>query len=93
MQGFNGLEITDIKLKRLNNLGRFLGEASVTINDCLVIHNIKIIQLDGKRIASFPQKQLPNGNYVDVVHPITSDFRKYIEDYIFEMYDKSEVVE
>lgn len=93
MQGVNGLEITDIKVKRLNNLGRLVGEASITINGCLVIHNIKIIQLDDKKIAGFPQKQLPNGNNVDVVHPITSEFRRYVEDYIFSIYDKGEVAE
>lgn len=91
MQEFNGLIITDTKLKRLNNLGRLLGEASITINNCLVIHGIKIIQLEGKRIVTFPHKQLPNGNYVDIVHPITHEFRKFVEDYIYEMYDKTGV--
>lgn len=93
MQGVNGLEITDVKVKKLTNLGRLLGEASITLNNCFVIHNIRIVQLSDKRIISFPQKQLANGNYVDVAHPITTEFRKYVEESIFGYYDKLEVDE
>lgn len=89
----NGLEITDIKIKKLTNLGRLLGEVSITINNCLVIHNIKLIQLEDKRMAGFPQTTLPSGNRVDVVHPITKEFREYVEDYIFSIYDKDGVQE
>lgn len=90
MQEVNGLKITDVKIKKLTNLGRLVGEASITINDCLVIHNIKIIQLENRRIAGFPQKKLSSGNNVDVVHPITREFRQYVEEVIFSILDKSE---
>lgn len=93
MQEVNGLKITNIKLKKLNNLGRFLGEASITINDCLVIHNIRIIQTEEKRILAFPSRKLQNGNMVDIVHPITADFRKYVEEQVFAMYDTAEDAE
>lgn len=89
----NGLEITDIKIKKLTNLGRLIGEVSITLNNNLVIHNIQIIQLDDKRIVSFPHKKLPYGDFVDIVHPITREFREYVEEYIFSIYDKNEVQE
>ncbi len=92
MQGVNNIEITDAKIKRLNNLGRLLGEASITLNNCLVIHNIKILQLSDKRILSFPCRKL-NNEFVDVVHPITREFRNYVESYIFDMFDNTEVEE
>lgn len=89
----NSLVITDIKVKKLNNLGRLIGEASITLNNCLVIHSLRIIQSDSKRFVCFPSKQLPSGNYVDIVHPITGEFRKYVEEQIFNMFDKDEVSE
>lgn len=91
MQKVNGLEITDAKIKKLINLGRLIAEATITINDCFVIHNIRIIQLDeNRRIASFPQRELPDGKKVDIIHPITSECRRYIENYLFELLDKME---
>lgn len=88
----NGIEITDIKIKKLNNLGRLIGEASITLNECLVIHNIQIIQTDERRFISFPHKKL-HDKIVDTAHPITREFRSYVEDNIFEMFDRGEVDE
>lgn len=91
MQKVNSLEITNAKIKKLLNLGRLVAEATITINGCIVIHGIRIIQLDSdRRIASFPQKELPDGKKVDIIHPITTECRRYIEDYLFELLDKME---
>ncbi|WP_304393259.1 SpoVG family protein [uncultured Clostridium sp.] len=92
MQEENTIKITDAKIKKLTNMGRLIGEVSITLNKCLVIHGLKIIQLDNKRIISFPSKKLNDG-FVDIVHPITHEFRNYVEEYIFNMYDKEEVSE
>lgn len=90
MQEVNGIKVTDIKVKKINKIGRLVGEASVTLNDCLVIHNIRIIQTEERRILAFPSRQMPSGNFKDIVHPITSELRNYLEGAIFEIYDKLE---
>ena len=96
------MQITSVRIKKTNN-DKVLGIASIQLDNCLVIHGIKLIQLDDKRIISFPNKKIKkyevddNGEYVtkdeytDVVHPSNSEFRKYIEDALFEIYDKEGV--
>lgn len=93
MQGVNGLEVTDIKLKKVNNGGRMIGDASITLNGCLVIHNIKLIKTDEKRIIAFPSRKVPDGTFKDITHPINSELRGYIESVIFDLYDREEEAE
>ena len=94
------MQITSIRIKKLNN-NKVLGVASVQLDNCLVIHGIKLIQLDdNRRIVSFPNKKVKKyevtdtgsyetkDEYTDVVHPSNPEFRKYIEDSLFEIYDK-----
>lgn len=83
------MKITDIKVKKLNNTGRLIGQASITLDDCLVIHGIQLIQLDTKRFVRFPNKEI-QGKIVDTVHPITHEFRNYVEESIFNFFDKLE---
>lgn len=96
------MQITSVRIKKTNN-DKVLGIASIQLDNCLVIHGIKLIQLEDKRIISFPNKKIKkyevndDGEYVtkdeytDVVHPSNSEFRKYIEDALFEIYDKEGV--
>ena len=96
------MQITSVRIKKTNN-DKVLGIASIQLDNCLVIHGIKLIQLEDKRIISFPNKKIKkyevddNGEYItkdeytDVVHPSNSEFRKYIEDALFEIYDKEGV--
>lgn len=93
------MQITSVRIKKTNS-DRVLGIASIQLENCLVIHGIKLIQLDDKRIISFPNKKIKkyevddNGKYVtkdeytDIVHPSNQEFRKYIEDALFEIYDR-----
>ena len=97
------MEISSIRVKKINNGGSILGYASIQLDDCLVIHDIKLVEHDGKRILSFPNKKIrkyvmESGNYsemntfTDIVHPSNSEFRKYLEDEIFKVYDKEDQV-
>lgn len=90
MQGVNGIEITDVKLKKVNSAGKMIGDVSITLNDCLVIHNIKIIKTEEKRIIAFPSRKVADGSFKDITHPINSELRNYVEKVILDLYDKDE---
>ena len=91
------MEITSIRIKK-NVSGNTLGIVSIQLDNCLVIHDIRIIENNGKRILSFPNKMtkryvMENGeysetnSYMDIVHPSNSEFREYLENEIFKVYD------
>lgn len=92
------MEVTSIRVKKNNNGGNTLGVASIQLDNCLVIHDIKIIDNNGKRLLSFPSKKtkryvMENGeyseinSYMDIVHPSNTEFRQYLETEIFKVYD------
>lgn len=95
------MQITSVRIKKVNN-GNVLGVASIQLDNCLVIHGIKLVQLKDKRVISFPNKKVKKyevvdgkyemkDEYTDVVHPSNQEFRKYIEDALFEIYDNEGV--
>lgn len=93
------MKITSVRIKKSNKQSEgLLGMASIQLDDCLVIHNIKLLQVDGQRIVGFPSKKVKkfnfvNGNYEekyeysDIVHPSNKEFREYIETELFKVYD------
>ena len=93
------MKITNIRIrKNTSKDSELLGIASILLDECLVIHNIKLLQVQDKRILSFPNikkksfSNVENGyeaqyEYKDIVHPATIEFRKYVEDEIFKVYD------
>lgn len=90
--------ITSIRIK-INKLGYgSLGTASIQLDNCLFIHNIKLYEYKGKRYLSFPNTKMKkdiyeNGEhkvryeYSDLVHPSNTEFRRYVEDEVFKIYD------
>lgn len=97
------MKITSVRIKKNNNKenNTLLGTASIQLDNCLVIHDIKLIQLDNKRIISFPHRKVKkfiltdngydqNYEYTDLVHPSNSEFRNYIETELFKIYDSDE---
>jgi len=92
------MKVTSVRIKRGKSItdSRLLGTASIQLDDCLIIHGIRLLQLKDKRVISFPNKKIKkvdvNSNeeryeYTDMVHPSNSEFRKYLEDEIFKYYD------
>jgi stage V sporulation protein G len=81
------MEITDVRIRRLNLDSKMKAVASVTFDNCFVAHDIKIIESNGKTFIAMPSRKTPDGEYKDIVHPINSEFRKYIDDIIIERYN------
>ena len=58
---------------------------SITIDDCLAIHEIRIIQGNDRLFAAMPSRK-DNDVYRDIVHPITVAARQKLEDIILTAY-------
>lgn len=83
------MNITDIRIRRLTTDSKMKAIVSVTFDDEVVIHDIKVIEgTDGPFIA-MPSRKLPNGEFRDIAHPIHSDARKKIEDAVFARYEEA----
>ena len=78
--------ITDIKVRKLFEEGPMKAIVSVTFDDSLVLHDIKVIYAKDRYFIVMPSRKNPDGTYRDIVHPINSDFRSYIESAVLEKY-------
>ncbi len=97
------MEITDVKIIKIANDSRLKAVASVTFDDEIVIHDIKLIERireisdsDQSKEGLFmamPSKKVPNGRFVDIAHPINQETRLKIEKAVFEKYKDNESYE
>lgn len=67
---------------------RMKGIASVLIDDCFAIHDIRIISGDNGLFVAMPSRKTATGGYRDIAHPITGECRKMFEEAILEAYNK-----
>ena len=87
------MEITSVKVHKTEREGsRMKGYATVTLDDCFVVRNIRIIEGDEKLFIAMPSKKVPGG-HKDIAHPINRETRKMFEDAIFAAYENAEVEE
>ena len=80
------MKITEIKIRKTFTDGALRGIVSVTIDDCLAIHDIKVVQGSERLFIAMPSRKDENGIYRDVVHPIYPEARTYFENTILEAY-------
>ena len=83
------MQITDIRVRRVNSEGRMKAVVSVTFDDCFVIHDIKIIEGTDKLFIAMPSRKTPDGEYKDIAHPINTDMRTALSDAIMKQYEIS----
>ena len=81
------MQITDIKIRKL-----FFDDSpmkaivSVTFDDQLALHDIKVIHARDKDFIVMPSKQKSDDTYHDIVHPINREFRGLLEGKVLEAY-------
>lgn len=90
------MKITSVNVKKMENEdSKMKAVATVVLDDCIAIHDIKIISgknEDGseKLFIAMPSRKLPNGSYRDVAHPINQETRNIFEEAILAEYNKVE---
>lgn len=81
------MQITDINIRKMDNEGKMKAVVSITFDNALVVHDIKIIAGQDKLFLAMPSKRVPENEFRDIVHPINSEMRKMIEDAVMEKYN------
>ncbi len=82
------MEITDVKIRKIMSDGRLRAVVSVTLDDMIAVHDIKVVQGDERLFVAMPSRKEENGIFRDIVHPISSSARKLLEGSILEAYEK-----
>ena len=82
------MTITDIKIRRLITDGRLRGVISITLDNQLAVHDIKIVQGDERLFVAMPSRKDENGVFRDIVHPISPEARDMLEGEILLAYER-----
>ena len=81
------MQITDVNIRKMDNEGKMKAIVSVTFDNALVVHDIKIIAGQDKLFLAMPSKRVPDNEFRDIVHPINSEMRSLIENAVLEKYN------
>ncbi len=79
------MTISDIKFRKSLMGGNLKAIASLTIDGCIAIHELKVIQTDHLFVA-MPSRKDESGAYHDIVHPINESARNLIETAVLSAY-------
>lgn len=83
------MNITDVRVRKVEKEGKMKAVVSITIDQEFVIHDIKVIEGDRGLFIAMPSKRTADGEFRDIAHPINSDTRENIQKIILESYEKS----
>ena len=85
------MKITDVRIRLVaKDDSKLKAVASMTIDECFVIHDIKVIEGKEGFFISMPSKKTPDWEYRDIVHPINTETREKIIAEILKAYEKAE---
>lgn len=82
------MEITDIRVRKVNTEGKMKAVVSVTFDNAFVIHDIKVIAGLDKYFIAMPSRKTPEGEFKDIAHPINAETRAMLHHAILEEYQR-----
>ncbi len=88
------MKISNIKFRKSLESGNLKAIASLTIDGCIAVHELKVIETDHLFVA-MPSRKDESGNYHDIVHPINENARNLIESAVlaaYRIYAESQVL-
>lgn len=81
------MEITEVNIT-LRDEEKLKAFVNVTFDDVFVIRGLKVIKGSNGFFISMPSRKMPDGSFRDIAHPITNEFRQFIEQVILAKYEK-----
>ncbi len=82
------MDISDIKIRKTITEGRLRAIVSITLDETLAVHDIKIVQGDERLFVAMPSRKDENGVFRDIVHPISPLARRLVEEQILDAYSR-----
>ena len=82
------MNITDIRIRKTYENERLRALVSVTLDHDIAVHDLKVISGPERLFVAMPSRKDEGGVFRDVVHPITPEARKILEDSVLAAYDE-----
>ncbi len=80
------LEVTDIRIHKLVETGKVRAILSLTIDNAIVIHDIKILAGSSGLFMAMPGRKIAHDQFRNTVHPVSQPVRAYLEQQVLAKY-------
>ena len=80
------MQITDVRIRKVEKEGKMKAVVSITIENEFVVHDIKVIEGDKGLFIAMPSRKAADGEFRDIAHPISSETRTQLQDLILTKY-------
>lgn len=85
------MEITEVKIFKTSEENPVVrAYASITIDDCFIVKNLRVIQGKERLFVAMPSRKKANGEHEDEAHPLNQETRDMIESKVLDAYNKAE---
>lgn len=82
------MKISDIRIRLVKkDDSKLKAVASITIDECFVVHDIKIIEGNEGYFIAMPSRKTSEGEYKDTVHPLNTETRERIRDLVLKEFE------
>lgn len=81
------MKITDVRIRKSDKDSKLKAYASVTFDDCFVIHDIRILDGTTGLFVAMPSKKIRENEFKDICHPITTEMRNSIAQAVIDAYN------
>ena len=83
------MQITDVRIRKVDKEGKMKAVVSITIDDEFVVQDIKVIEGEKGLFIAMPSRKASDGEYRDIAHPINSGTRENIQRLILQKYEEA----
>ena len=80
------MQITDVRVRKIFEEGPMKAIGSVTFDNELALHDVKVIHAREKYFVVMPSRKNPDGTFRDIVHPINAASRNMLEGAVINAY-------
>lgn len=80
------MKITDVRIRKVEGQSRLRAIASITIDDAFAVHELRIIEGKEGLFVAMPSKEVGEGKFKDIAHPINVETRQMIEKAVLDKY-------
>lgn len=80
------MNITDVRIRKILAEGKMKAIVSVTIDDSLVIHDVKVVDGQNGLFVAMPSRKMPTGEFRDIAHPISQEARNVLQTKVLQKY-------
>lgn len=82
------MKISDVRVRLIQNEeSKLKAIASITIEECFVVHDIRVLEGKQGYFVCMPNRKTPDGQHKDVAHPINTETREQVNKVVLDAFE------